>query len=131
MKEKKDLSLNLTVTILSFSLLTVMAGAAVAPALKVIQDYFYDTPQSLVQMIISIPALFIFLTNMVFPKLCELFRAKELMLAGLIIYVVGGCAAGLFDNIWIILLFRAIVGAGVGIIMPMSTGLLSYYYPKD
>ena len=131
MKEKKDLSLNLTVTILSFSLLTVMAGAAVAPALKVIQDYFYDTPQSLVQMIISIPALFIFLTNMVFPRLCELFRAKELMLAGLIIYVVGGCAAGLFDNIWIILLFRAIVGAGVGIIMPMSTGLLSYYYPKD
>lgn len=43
----------------------------------------------------------------------------------------GGCATGLFDNIWIVLLFRAIVGAGVGIIIPMSTGLLSFYYPKD
>ena len=78
MKEKKDLSLNLTVTILSFSLLTVMAGAAVAPALKVIQDYFYDTPQSLVQMIISIPALFIFLTNMVFPSFVSYSEQKSL-----------------------------------------------------
>ena len=35
----------LTVSILSLSLLTVMAGAAVAPALSVIQAHFADTNQ--------------------------------------------------------------------------------------
>lgn len=62
--------------------------------INVIKEYFSDVDQTLVQMIISIPALFIFLTNMIFPKLCSLFRAKELTLAGLVLYVVGGCAAG-------------------------------------
>ena len=131
MLKKKERKRNLTIAILSLSLLTVMAGAAVAPALDIIMTHFSDTPKSLVQMIISVPALFIFLTNMIFPKLCRIFRAKELVMAGLILYVVGGCAAGLFNNIWLVLIFRALVGAGVGIIMPLSTGLLSFYYTRD
>ena len=131
MKNKKERRGNMTSAILSLSMLTVMAGAAVAPALNVIRDHFADTDQALIQMVISMPALFIFLTNMIFPKLCSLFRAKELTLAGLVIYVIGGCAAGLFNNIWLVLIFRALVGVGVGIIMPMSTGLLSFYYTRD
>lgn len=50
-------------------------------------------------------------------------------MTGLALYITGGCGAALFDNIWIVLVFRALVGAGVGFIMPLSTGLLSYYYP--
>lgn len=131
MNRKKERRTELTSAILSLSMLTVMAGAAVAPALSVIHDHFISEDQALVQMIISMPALFIFLTNMIFPKLCSIFRAKELTMAGLIIYVAGGCMAGLFENIWMVLVFRALVGVGVGIIMPMSTGLLSFYYTRD
>lgn len=124
-------SKTLTVTILSLSLLTVMAGAAVAPALNVIKEYFYDVDQTLVQMIISIPALFIALTSLIFPKLSQRFKAKELIMVGLLLYVVGGCIAGLFDNIYLVLIFRALVGVGVGIIMPLSTGLLSFYFVPE
>ena len=121
----------LTVSILSLSLLTVMAGAAVAPALSVIQAHFADTNQLFVQMIISVPALFIVITNFIFPKLCKLFGAKTLVLIGLLFYTAGGCAAGLFDNIFLVLVMRALVGIGVGIIMPLSTGLLSYYFKPE
>lgn len=123
-----ETSNKLTVTILSLSLLTVMAGAAVAPALNVIKEYFSDVNQTLVQMIISIPALFIALTSFIFPKLSQKLKAKELVMTGLSLYVVGGCTAGLFSNIFVVLIFRALVGIGVGIIMPLSTGLLSFYY---
>ena len=34
----------LTATVLSISLLTVMAGAAIAPALGIIRDHFSDAP---------------------------------------------------------------------------------------
>jgi MFS family permease len=121
----------LTTAILSLSLLTVMAGAAVAPALGLIAEHFRDVDQTLVQMIISIPALFIFITNLFFRPLCKRFRARTLMLIGLALYIISGCAAGLFSNIWLILIFRAVVGIGVGILMPLSTGLISFYFTKD
>lgn len=117
--------------ILSLSLLTVMAGAAVAPALQIILEYFKDVDQTLVQMIISIPALFIALTGFVFPTLCRTFKSKTLVMIGLILYTAGGCMAGLFSNIYAVLAFRALVGMGVGIIMPLSTGLLSFYFPPE
>lgn len=125
------MSKKLMITILSLSLLTVMAGAAVAPALNVIKEYFSNVNQTLVQMIISIPALFIALTSLVFPKLTQKFKAKELVMIGLFLYVIGGCVAGLFDNIYLVLAFRALVGVGVGIIMPLSTGLLSFYFSPE
>ena len=121
----------LAISILSLSLLTVMAGAAVAPALGVIQEYFSQQSQLLIQMIISIPALFIFGTNLIFPRLCSRMGSRTLVLLGLILYTVGGIAAGLFSNIWLVLAMRAVVGIGVGIIMPLSTGLLAYYFPPD
>ena len=118
-------------SILSLSLLTVMAGAAVAPALGVIRAYFSDSSALMIQLIISMPAVFIFLTSFVFPSLTRRFSSKKLVMAGLAFYVVGGCLAGVFDHIGMVLVFRALVGIGVGIIMPLSTGLLAFYYPPS
>ena len=67
-------------SILSLSLLTVMAGAAVAPALGVIQAYFSDCDPLFVQMIISMPAIFIVLTTFIFPKLCRRLWSKTLVM---------------------------------------------------
>lgn len=121
----------LMLAILSLSLLTVMAGAAVAPALDVIQQHFSHEPVLLIHLIISIPALFIAITNLFFGKLCTLFKGRTLTLIGLLFYVVFGCAAGLCSNIYTLLICRALVGVGVGIIMPMSTGLITYYFTRD
>lgn len=121
----------LLVSILSLSLLTVMAGAAVAPALGVIREYFAGSGQLAVQMIISMPALMIVLTSLFFGKLAQKFGAKTLVITGLLLYTAGGCAAGMFDSIGLVLAMRALVGIGVGMIMPLSTGLLSYYFPPE
>ena len=68
---KKYRRWRLMTAILSLSLLTVMAGAAVAPALNIIQEHFHTASLGLVQMIISIPAIFIALTNLFFKRLCR------------------------------------------------------------
>lgn len=118
-------------SILSLSLLTVMAGAAVAPALGVIREYFSEAGALMIQLIISMPAIFIFLTSFIFPKLTRIFPVKSLVMIGLLFYVFGGCLAGVFSSIWMVLTMRALVGIGVGIIMPLSTGLLAFYYPPE
>ena len=128
MAEHQTSSKQLMVSILSLSLLTVMAGAAVAPALGVIQAYFADSNPLFVQMVISVPAIFIVITNFFFPRLCRTFGAKTLVLGGLLLYTVGGCIAGAFNHIGLVLIMRALVGVGVGIIMPLSTGLLAFYF---
>lgn len=122
---------SLAASILSLSLLTVMAGAAVAPALEVIRRHFSDASQLEVQLVVCMPALFIVITNMFFGRLASRFGARTLTMAGLALYTVGGAAAGLFNSIWAVLVMRALVGVGVGIIMPLSTGLLSYYFAPE
>ena len=131
MENRREKTGPLAASILSLSLLTVMAGAAVAPALEVIREHFSDAGRLEVQLIVSMPALFIVLTNLLFGRLAARFGSRTLTLSGLVLYTVGGAAAGLFDSIGAVLAMRALVGIGVGIIMPLSTGLLSYYFPPE
>lgn len=121
----------LAASILSLSLLTVMAGAAVAPALEIISRHFSDSSRLEVQLIVSMPALFIVISSFFFSRLSSRFGAKTLVMSGLVLYTVGGVAAGLCDSIAALLVMRALVGLGVGIIMPLSTGLLSYYFAPE
>lgn len=118
-------------TILSMSLLTVMAGAAIAPALGIIKNHFCDSPTWLIQLIISLPALFIVFTNLLFSRLCARFKARTLALIGLLMYVVCGSAPYFVDSVALVLVFRSLLGVSVGMIMPLSTGLLSFYYPPE
>lgn len=118
-------------TILSISLLTVMAGAAIAPALGVISAHFLGRNPLLIQFIVSLPALFIILTNLVFPWLCRLMKTRTLAMTGLVLYVLSGAGAFFVEDIWMLLAFRALMGVSVGMIMPLSTGLLAYYFPPE
>ena len=125
------MSTKITFTILSISLLTVMAGAAVAPALGTIQQHFSDSPETLVRFIVSIPALFIIVTNLLFSIVCRFLRTRSLALFGLILYVACGMGAFFADNIVGLLVLRALLGVSVGFLMPLSTGLLVYYNPPE
>lgn len=113
------------------SLLTVMAGAAIAPALGVIKSHFSDEPALLVQFIVSIPALFIIITNLFFLTISRHFGTRTIALTGLTLYVVAGAGCWFVNNIHVLLLLRAVLGVSVGLIMPLSTGLLSFYYPPE
>ena len=118
-------------TILSVSLLTVMAGAAIAPALGVISQHFAGQDPLLIQLVVSLPALFIILTNLVFPLLCRLMKTRTLALTGLALYVISGAGAFFVDNMPLLLVLRALMGVSVGMIMPLSTGLLAFYFPPE
>lgn len=127
----KTSSRTLLGTILSMSLLTVMAGAAIAPAMGIIRQYFVAEPVVKVQLIVSIPALFIILTNLCFLPLSRVFRTRTIAIAGLVLYVAAGAGCFFASRIGVILALRALLGVSVGLIMPLSTGLLAYYYPPE
>jgi MFS family permease len=121
----------LKTTILSLSLITVMAGAATAPALGAIASHFNEVSTLLIKMILTLPSFFIFFTLLFFNTISNILSTKKIALTGLLLYIAGGCGAGFVSNIYSLLIFRAVLGVGVGLIMPLSTGLISYYFDKS
>ncbi|MBQ1828486.1 MAG: MFS transporter [Prevotella sp.] len=126
-----NVSRRVTATILSMSLLTVMAGAAIAPALGIIKAHFSEAPAMLVQFIVSMPALLIIITNLFFLSLSRVLRTRAIATTGLLLYVVAGAGCFFVDDIYLLLAMRALLGVSVGLIMPLSTGLLAYYFPPE
>jgi len=121
----------LKVTILSLSLITVMAGAAIAPALGEINSNFNDVSTLLIKMIVTLPPLFIILTVLFFNTISNKLSTKQIAVTGLLLYIIGGCGAGFANNIYLLLFLRGVLGVGVGLIMPLSTGLLSYCFDRS
>ena len=113
------------------SLLTVMAGAAIAPALGIIMAHFSEAPAMLVQFIVSMPALLIIITNLFFLPLSRVLHTRAIATTGLLLYVVAGAGCFFVDDIYLLLAMRALLGISVGLIMPLSTGLLAYYFPPE
>ena len=129
--KQNNVSHRVTATILSMSLLTVMAGAAIAPALGIIKAHFASAPDLLVQLIVSMPALLIIVTNIFFLQLSRRIGTRTLAMTGLMLYVIAGAGCFFVKDIYILLLMRALLGVSVGLIMPLSTGLLAYYFPPE
>lgn len=127
----QQVSKRVTATILSISLLTVMAGAAIAPALGIIKEHFAGAPAILIQLIVSIPALFIIITNLCFPALSRRLSTRTIASLGLALYVLAGAGCFFILSIGLLLVMRALLGVSVGMLMPLSTGLLSFYYPPE
>lgn len=114
--------------LLSISLLTIMAGAAVSPALGEISAAFPDAPATLIQLVATLPSLVIIAASLAAGLLARRFSKRSLLFAGLLIYAVGGMGGGLANSIGVLLLFRGILGLGVGIISPLSVTLIADFF---
>ena len=85
------------------SLLTVMAGAAIAPALGIIKDHFAEAPAVLIQLIVSIPALLIIITSLFFRSISKCLKTRAIAIIGLLLYVVAGAGCYLVSDIDVLL----------------------------
>ncbi|HZJ84844.1 MAG TPA: MFS transporter, partial [Syntrophomonadaceae bacterium] len=115
-------------TIISISMATVMAGAAISPALGVIAKAFPEASTTMIKMILTAPAItiipFTFLTSYLTTKLSK----RTVVIIGLSTYLIGGLGPQFMSTIEAIILFRLILGASVGILMPLSESLIYDYY---
>ena len=122
----------LKLAILSLSLTTVMSGAAISPALGAIAKEFSFAPALLLKMIITLPAIMVILSsNFVFTKLVRQMHLKSVAVLGLFCFVLGGLGPAFVDNFYILLLFRAILGFGAGLLMPLSSSLIALLFPDN
>ena len=115
-------------SVLSISLLTVMASAAVSPALAKIKQAFPGVDITLVKLILTIPSLLIIPFSLLSGWLARRMSKKHVLLLGLFIYLLAGVAGGFAKSVPQLLIIRAIFGIGAGLIIPLSTSIIADLY---
>ncbi len=122
--------LPIKITLLFTSSLTIMAGATIAPSLPQIQQVFVDHPQSeiLTKLILTIPALFIAVFSPVVGALIDRFGRLKLMFSSLILYGLAGTSGYFMNDLYSILVGRALLGIGVAGVMTTTITLIADYF---
>jgi len=114
--------------VLSISLLIIMTGNTVSPALGEISEAFPIANASLIKMVLTLPSFVIIPFSFLSGKISAIFRKRKIIIIGLIIYIIAGLGGGLSRNIYELLIFRALIGIGMGLIMPFATSLIADFY---
>lgn len=120
-----------TFAILSISMITVMASAAVSPALANISRAFPEVSIGMIKTVLTLPSLFIIPFSIISGHLVHRFGNKRVLVGGILIYIVGGIAPVFVDSITELLIWRAILGCGCGLIMPISQTLIAVNFQGD
>ncbi|WP_438313009.1 MFS transporter [Sporosarcina sp. FA9] len=115
-------------TILSIGMATVMAGAAISPVLALIAKAFPEASPTMIKLILTAPSIMIIPFSFLSSYLTSKLTKRTIILIGLVIYLIGGIGPQFVPTIELLLLFRLILGAGVGLVMPLSMSLINDYY---
>ncbi|MCM8774063.1 MAG: MFS transporter [Candidatus Omnitrophica bacterium] len=121
----------LKLAILSISLLTVMASAAISPALAKIKQAFPNVDITTIKLVLTLPSLFIIPSSLLSGWLVKRIKKKTVLLIGLVIYSLAGIGGGFANTIGQILFMRAIFGIGVGLIIPLSTSIIADFFEQE
>jgi|SRR5699024_8123204 len=115
-------------TIISISMATVMAGAAISPALGLIASAFPESSPMMIKLILTAPSLMIIPFTFVSSYLTMIISKRTIIIFSLLIYLVGGVGAQFSNSIEILIAFRLLLGVGVGLVLPLSMSLINDYY---
>src|SRR5699024_9312983 len=113
-------------TIISISMATVMAGAAISPALGLIADAFPEASPTTIKLILTAPSLMIIPFSFLSSYLTTKFTKRTIIMIGLMIYLLGGIGPQFVSSIVPLLALRLILG--VGLVMPLSMSLINDYF---
>lgn len=116
-------------SILSVSLLTIMAPTAISPALAAIKDAFPGISATQAKLVLTLPTLVMMPMGLLSARLTTRFDKKKLLLIGMALFLVFGVAGGFVSNFKLLLLMRVLFGLGLGIMTPLSTSLIFDFAP--
>lgn len=114
--------------IFSISALNALPGLAVSPILGDLNKIFPSATDLEIQMLSSLPSLLIIPFILLSGKLTEKVNNLLLLQIGLAIFGVSGILYLLSNKMWQLIAISAMLGIGSGLIVPLSTGLISRYF---
>ena len=121
----------LKAALLSLAILGIMTGAPIAPILGEVAKEFPDSSYTAVQMVLTLPAIFVMVMSLLTGQLAARVPKRTLLFTGLIVFTVGGMACGFAPTMTILLVTRSLLGIGVGMIVPLATSLVADFFTGE
>lgn len=112
----------------SISALNALPGLAVSPILGKLSVIFPHSTELDIQMLSSLPSLLIIPFIILSGKLTEKINNIYLLQIGLTIFSISGVLYLLSTKMWQLIAVSALLGVGSGLIVPLSTGLISRFF---
>ena len=118
--------------ILKIALLSVSMLVAVAPAsnanIPAMKEAFPQIPLSMVEMITTIPSLFLMISVLTSGFIAKKMGYKQTIMLGLGIVAISGIIPVFIGNFYLVLFSRAALGFGIGLFNSLLIGLISYFF---
>lgn len=115
----------------SVSALTSLPGLAVSPILGELSTIFPHATELDIQMLTSLPSLLIIPFVLLAGKLAEKRDFIRLLRVGLWLFAASGVLYLFSSMMWQLMAVSALLGIGAGLIIPLSTGLISRYFTGE
>lgn len=116
------------IAIWSISALTSLPGLAVSPILGDLTKIFPKATDLDIQMLTSLPSLLIIPFIILGGKLTEKVDYVRILKVGLWLFAASGILYLISNKMWQLIMVSALLGIGSGLIIPLSTGLISRYF---
>lgn len=116
------------IAIWSVSALTSLPGLTVSPILGDLTKIFPKATDLDIQMLTSLPSLLIIPFVLLGGKLTEKVDFVRILQIGLWLFAASGVLYLLSNKMWQLIVVSALLGIGSGLIIPLSTGLISRYF---
>ena len=102
------------ITLLLASMLILMGGAAIAPALPAISEVFPDASEFVISLIITLPSLSVAIFGLVMGRMADKIGKVRVLVLSLLILAISGISGYFLDDLTAILIGRFTLGIGIG-----------------
>jgi len=126
--ENRDPKLKLTLLLVSS--LTIMSVITISPSLPQMAQAFagVENVALLVKLALTVPALMIAIVSPITGQLIDRYGRLKILWVSLILYAISGSGGYFLDNLYNILLSRAVLGISVGMSMTIVITLIADYF---
>lgn len=101
-----------------------VAGSIMADIIAAFPDY----NPTIVMLVATFPGLCQIIPALFYGKLSAKFSKRGLLFTGLILFMIGGVMPFFLESLPLIILFRGLLGVGVGITMPLSIDIITSFF---
>lgn len=122
---KGPISMMVVLAIWSLSLAVDLPGLAVTPIEGQLQHIFTDATDFKIQLLTVLPNLVIIPFVLLSGKLSESKHKIAVITAGTVLYIAAGALSIFSSSLNMLILLSCLLGAGCGLILPFSTGLIA------
>ena len=122
---KGPVSLMMVIAIWSLSLAVDLPGLAVTPIEGKLHGIFHDVTDFKIQLLTVLPNVVIIPFVLLSGKLSETRHKIPVIVTGIILYALSGILSIFSGSLTVLIWLSCLLGAGCGLILPFSTGLIA------